>query len=491
MHENCWVPPESERIIIGRVQVPRTGTLGVLDSCDDELPSGILVGSCLVNMESKVPVRVLNVRDERVRFVKGMHLGKVTEATDEIQHVFANSEPEGEMPARNSLFGSSGNIRECVPSHLIDLVEKSSKGMTQLQRQALTKLLCEYDDVFSREEYDLGTFTAIKHSIDTGNAKPIRQPARRTPLSFQAEEAKYLQKRLDAGVVVPSCSAWASPVVLVRKKDGGVRWCVDYRKVNEATQKDAYPLPKIEECLDTLSGSKLFSILDLLSGYHQFKVNKKDRPKTTFITKHGLFEYTRMPFGLCNASSTFQRDMELVLRGLQWVTLLIYLDDVIITGKTFKEHLNNLGEVLSQLARWLEELSQCSFIIQHRAGKSHGNADALSRRDGEACDCYNAGKRAESLPCGGCKYYRKVEEQWERFTNEVDYVVPLTTRRVIQPEPDCNWMESYNMNVAQAEDKEAQLLIRYEEKLTHSELRLMDPAMRCYYSCIQQFRMVK
>lgn len=167
-------------------------------------------------MESKVPVRVLNVRDERVRLVKGMHLGKVTEATDEIQHFFANSEPEGEMPARNSLFGSSGNIRECVPSHLIDLVEKSSKGMTQLQRKALTKLLCEYEDVFSREEYDLGTFTAIKHSIDTGNAKPIRQPARRTPLSFQAEEAKYLQKQLDAGVVVPSCSAWASPVVLLR-----------------------------------------------------------------------------------------------------------------------------------------------------------------------------------------------------------------------------------------------------------------------------------
>lgn len=87
--ENCWVPSESERIIIGRVQVPRTGTPGVLDSCDDELPSGILVGSCLVNMESKVPLRVLNVRDQRVRLFKGMHLGKVTEATDEIQHVFA------------------------------------------------------------------------------------------------------------------------------------------------------------------------------------------------------------------------------------------------------------------------------------------------------------------------------------------------------------------------------------------------------------------
>lgn len=135
---------------------------------------------------------------------------------------------------------------------------------------------------------------------------------------------------------MPSCSAWASPVVLVRKKDGGVRWCVDYRKVNEATQKDAYPLPKIEECLDVLSGSKLFSTLYLPSGYHQFEVNEKDRPKTAFVTKHGLFEYTRMPFGLCNAPSTFQRGMELVLRWLQWDTLLIYLDDVIITGKRCK-----------------------------------------------------------------------------------------------------------------------------------------------------------
>lgn len=126
-----------------------------------------------------------------------------------------------------------------------------------------------------------------------------------------------MQKHLDAGVVVPSCSAWASPVVLVRKKDGGVRWCVDYRKVNEATQKDAYPLPKKEECLDTLSGSKLVSTLDLHSGYHQFEVNEKDRSKTAFITKQRLFEYTRMPFGLCNAPSTFQRGMELVLRGLQ------------------------------------------------------------------------------------------------------------------------------------------------------------------------------
>lgn len=105
-----------------------------------------------------------------------------------------------------------------------------------------------------------------------------------------------MQKQLDAGVFVPSCSAWASPMVLVVKKDGEVRWYADCRKVNEAALKDAHPLPKIEECLETLSASKLFSTLDLLDGYHQFEVNEKDRPKTAFITKHGLLWYTSMPF---------------------------------------------------------------------------------------------------------------------------------------------------------------------------------------------------
>lgn len=109
---------------------------------------------------------------------------------------------------------------------------------------------------------------------------------------------------------------WASLVVLVRKKDGGDKWCIDYRKLNELTLKDAYPLLKIEKCLDTLGGATVFSTLDLESGYWQI-VHEQDCRKTAFITRYGLFEYTRMPFGLCNTLSTFQRDMEIVLWGLQ------------------------------------------------------------------------------------------------------------------------------------------------------------------------------
>ncbi|KAL7859570.1 hypothetical protein SRHO_G00147170 [Serrasalmus rhombeus] len=150
----------------------------------------------------------------------------------------------------------------------------------------------------SKDDRHQGRFSAVTHRIDTGNAQPVRQATRRTPLGFQAEEAEHLQEMLSSGVVVPCTSEWASPVVLVRKKDGGVRWCIDYQKLNDLTLKDAYPLPNIEECLDTLEGATVFSTLDLQkSGYWQVEVRKQERCKTTFITKYGLFEYTRMPFG--------------------------------------------------------------------------------------------------------------------------------------------------------------------------------------------------
>ena len=130
---------------------------------------------------------------------------------------------------------------------------------------------------------------------------------------------------LNSNIITPSTSPWASPVVLVQKKDGSLRFCVDYRKVNAVTRIDAYPLPRVDDTLDTLACYKWFTTLDLLSGYWQVEVDEKDREKTAFTTSDGLFEFTRMPFGLCNAPATFQGLMDLVLAGLQWSNCLVYL----------------------------------------------------------------------------------------------------------------------------------------------------------------------
>ena len=135
---------------------------------------------------------------------------------------------------------------------------------------------------------------------------------------------------------------------MVKKKDGSNRFCVDYRKLNDITIKDAYPLPRIDESLDQLAGSKWFSCLDLNAGYWQVETDPKDREKTAFTSRKGLYEFNVMPFGLCNAPATFERLMETILAGLHWQICLIYLDDVIVTGKTFQDMVNNLGRVFER-----------------------------------------------------------------------------------------------------------------------------------------------
>ena len=167
-------------------------------------------------------------------------------------------------------------------------------------------------------------------------------------------------------VIQQSSSPWASPIVLVKKKDGTTRFCVDYRKLNNVTRKDAYPLPRIDSTLDTLSRSQWFSTLDLVSGYWQVEIDEKDQPKTAFCTTEGLYEFKVMPFGLCNAPATFQRLMDLVLAGLQWSHCLVYIDDVIILGCDYDDHLQNLQVVFERLLQAGLKLkpSKCAFFQQ-------------------------------------------------------------------------------------------------------------------------------
>jgi hypothetical protein len=219
----------------------------------------------------------------------------------------------------------------------------------------------------------------VYHRIDTGDARPIRQPPRRISLAKQAEVQEILDDMQRHGVIEESDCPWSYPVVLVRKKNGEIRFCVDYRKLNDVTKKDCFSLPRINDTLDTLAGAKWFSTLDLKSGYWQVDVHPDDKEKTAFSTGQVLWPFKVMPFDLCNAPANFERLMETVLRGLTYDSCLVNLDDVIVIGNTFQEHLLNLRKVFERFrearlklnpgkCQLLQKKSSTSGILSHQRG---------------------------------------------------------------------------------------------------------------------------
>ena len=203
------------------------------------------------------------------------------------------------------------------------------EGLESEQQLRLETLLTHWSCVFSAHEEDFGKSAAVLHHIPTGTAPPSRERYRPIPPSLYVELRGLLAGMLESGVIQDSSSPWAAPVVLVKKKDGTWRFCVDYRRLNALTHKDAYPLPRIEESLTCRKEASWYATLDLASGYWQVEVNPLDREKTAFTKPVGLFEFNRMPFGLCNAPATFQRLMQKCLGDEVNDFLLIYLDVII------------------------------------------------------------------------------------------------------------------------------------------------------------------
>ena len=242
-----------------------------------------------------------------------------------------------------------GDNWDCLPptddERIRRLLEQLSLAVGHLapsQREKLIGLITSYSDIFALDPMELGTTTLVQHVINTGDHAPIRQPVRRMPFALRKSVDDMVGEMLDQGVIQPSHSPWASPIVLVRKKDGGVRFCVDYRRLNHITKLDEFPLPRIDDTLDLLAGAQYFTTLDLASGYWQVK-------KTAFATYSGLYEFRKMPFGLVNAPATFQRLMEVVLSGLARGSCHVYLDDVLVFGRTAEEHNTNLARVFDRI----------------------------------------------------------------------------------------------------------------------------------------------
>lgn len=223
------------------------------------------------------------------------------------------------------------------------------EGLTTNQQAKLADLLQKWTCVFAAHDEDYGRTSAVMHQIPTIEAPPVRERYRPVPPSLYPELCGLLQGMLASGIVTESSSPWAAPVVLVKKKDGSWRFCVDYRKLNAVTHKDAFPLPRIEESLTGLKRARWYSTLDLASGYWQVEVDPRDKEKTAFITPMGLYQWERMPFGLCNAPATFQRLMQRCLGEQVNDFLLIYFDDVILYSSDFDSHLAHLEQVFERV----------------------------------------------------------------------------------------------------------------------------------------------
>lgn len=243
------------------------------------------------------------------------------------------------------------------------------------------------------------------------------------------------------GVIEPSCSPWSSPVVLVKKKDGSTRFCVDYRKLNAVTHKDSYPLPRIDEMLEAFSGSQWFSTLDLKSGYWQVELAEEDKEKSAFSTGLGLWQFKVMPFGLCNAPATFERLMECVLAGVPPSVAMVYLDDIIVHARTFDELLQRLRVVFEKLRQAGLKLSPKKCALFQRRVKYLGH---VLSGDGVAVDSEKVNsvlswptpqntKEVRSF-LGLCSYYRRFIHGFADIAQPLHQLTSKNTSFIWTPE---------------------------------------------------------
>ena len=223
---------------------------------------------------------------------------------------------------------------------------------TGKQKEELIQVLAQLSNAFALSDDELGETSVVEHSIDTKGAPPVSTSPRRIPYSLRTELEKELENLQRIGCIEKSNSAYASALVLVRKKGGGLRVCVDYRALNKDTEPDKYPIPRIDELIDQVGKckAKVFSALDLMKGYHQVKVKEEDKYKTAFVCHHGLYQYRRMPFGLTNAPATFQRLIDTILSKKEWPFVFTYLDDILIASSSVEEHKEHVSKVLQKLA---------------------------------------------------------------------------------------------------------------------------------------------
>ena len=319
------------------------------------LPGNLVLTPGLFNITfaertCRVPIQVFNTSDREIIIPANVMVGNLVA----VNNVVPLSEQTGSlMDSQISMLSQQCSSSNTPVSDFLSKfnIDEISRHLSSVQVSEVTNLLQNWQMAFSQHDMDLGHTTSVKHHIKLTDETPFKQRHRRIPHSQYESIKKHLQEMLHLGVIRPSESPFASNIVLVTKKDGSLRFCIDLRKLNEKTVKDSYALPRIEETLDVLGGAQWFSVLDLKSAYWQVEIAEEDKAKTAFtVGPLGFYECNRMPFGLTNAPATFQRLIETCMSDIHLSQCLLYLDDIVIFSRSYEEHLSRLEAVLKRLA---------------------------------------------------------------------------------------------------------------------------------------------
>ncbi|KAL4009395.1 hypothetical protein ACER0C_003247 [Sarotherodon galilaeus] len=357
LQQSVTLLARQEHLVWGKlpsnVSMSPGSTVIVEATSSKSMPRSIMVGRIITPLwgDRWVPMKVTNLLDKPVTLKRNSKLADVSPcvAVEDFEVFQGTCQPQ-----------KSEQEKEKDDAHLTDLKQRLKQvGLSEIDidlchvgqggKEKLVKMLEKYNDIFSKHTHDCGKAEGFVQRIRLTDERPFRLPYRRVPPAHYQKLRQVLSEMEEQEIIRRSVSEYASPLVLVWKKDGSLRICTDFRWLNARTLKDAHPLPHQSDCLAALGGNTYFSTMDLTSGFYNIPMAEEDKKYTAFTTPMGLFEYNRMPQGLCNSPASFMRMMLSIFGDLNFSSLLCYLDDLLVFARTEEEALERLETVFQRL----------------------------------------------------------------------------------------------------------------------------------------------